>query len=123
MTSYFPERIKSPSYVPSPLGSPLPSIGLATPGSVTTPGFGSKTNPLQARIASVLSASYSDLDLRDVLGDLDGRKIRNTPETRRNLRLEVQQELIQCNGEVVKDFGEVAEVSSLTSTRHYKLLT
>lgn len=43
---------------------------------------------------------------------LDSRQTRNTPETRRNLRLEAQQELIECNGEVIKDFGEVAQVSS-----------
>lgn len=40
---------------------------------------------------------------------LDGRGLQNTVETRRNLRLDVQQELIECNGKIVKDFGEVAK--------------
>lgn len=40
---------------------------------------------------------------------LDERGLQNSAETRRNLRLDVQEELIQCNGEVVRDFGKVAE--------------
>lgn len=40
---------------------------------------------------------------------LDERGTKNTAETRRNLRLDVQEELIQCNGEIVHDFGQVAE--------------
>lgn len=40
---------------------------------------------------------------------LDERGLQNTAETRRNLRLDVQQELIECNGEIVEDFGKVAE--------------
>jgi hypothetical protein len=58
----------------------------------------------------VLSASYADLDIRDAVETLDARGIRNTAETRRQLRLDVQKEVIQCNGEIVKDFGEVADV-------------
>lgn len=40
---------------------------------------------------------------------LDERGLQNTAETRRNLRLDIQQELIDCNGEIVQDFGKVAE--------------
>ncbi|KAF2640021.1 oligomeric Golgi complex subunit 6 [Massarina eburnea CBS 473.64] len=67
------------------------------------------TNALSARITSVLSASYADLDIRSALETLDDRDVRNTAETRRRLRLDVQKEVIQCNGEIVTDFGEVAE--------------
>lgn len=68
------------------------------------------TSALSARITSVLSASYADLEIRDALGTLDARGVRNTAEARRQLRLDVQREVIQCNGEVVRDFGHVAEV-------------
>jgi len=101
--SYFSERIKSPTENGTPLLSPRY-------GTVTSPGL-PKSNALQGRIANVLSASYADLEIRDALETLDDRKTRNTANTRRNLRLDVQQELIQCNGEIVKDFGLVAEVS------------
>jgi hypothetical protein len=73
-----------------------------------TPSRG--TNALSTRITSVLSASYADLEIRHALETLDARGVRNTAEIRRQLRLEVQREVIQCNGEIVKDFGEVAEV-------------
>jgi hypothetical protein len=67
-------------------------------------------NALSSRITSVLSASYADLEIRDALETLDARGVQNTAETRRQLRLQVQKEVIQCNGEIVKDFGAVAEV-------------
>ena len=67
-------------------------------------------NALSTRITSVLSASYADLDIRDALETLDSRGVRNTAETRRQLRLDVQREVIQCNAEIVNDFGQVAEV-------------
>ncbi|KAF2724172.1 oligomeric complex COG6 [Polychaeton citri CBS 116435] len=67
-----------------------------------------RSNALQNRITSVLSQSYADLDIRDSLSLLDRRDLHNTPDTRRNLRLDVQAELIQCNGEILADFGQVA---------------
>ena len=77
-----------------------PSVGTASRGA----------NALSSRITSVLSASYADLEIRDALETLDSRGVQNTAETRRQIRLDVQKEVIQCNGEIVKDFGEVAEV-------------
>lgn len=94
-TSYFSERVASPGN-----GSTL---------SPSTPGTASKSTALQNRITSVLSASYADLEIRDALAILDERGLQNSAETRRNLRLDVQEELVQCNGEVVHDFGKVAE--------------
>lgn len=68
-------------------------------------------NPLSSKITNVLSASYTDFEVRDALETLDIRGIQNTSETRRNLRLDVQKEIIDCNGEIVHDFSKVAEVS------------
>lgn len=81
--------------------------------AVGTPGTRG-TSALSSRITSVLSASYADLDIRDAVETLDARGVQNTAETRRQLRLDVQREVIECNGEIVKDFGEVAEVCKQT---------
>lgn len=100
-TSYFPDRITSP---------PSSNAGgsALSPRSPSTPSA-PKSNALQNRITSVLSASYADLEIRDALNVFDQRNLNNTAEARRNLRLDVQEELIQCNGEIVQDFGQVAQ--------------
>ena len=69
-----------------------------------------KSNALSNRVSSVLSASYADAEIRDALRTLDEKSIRNSAETRRRLRLDVQKEVIERNGNVIKDFGCVAEV-------------
>lgn len=97
-TSYFAERATPNSQDLLSPASPAPGV----------PSRGS--NALSARITSVLSASYADLEIRDALETLDARGVQNTAETRRQIRLDVLKEVIQCNGEVVKDFGQVAEV-------------
>ena len=68
---------------------------------------------LSNKLSTVLSSSYADLDIRDALGILDDRKIKNSAETRRQLRLDVQREIIECNGEIIREFGEVANVCLL----------
>ena len=80
-----------------------------------------KANALSNKISGVLSASYADSEIRDALQRLDDREIRNTAETRRGLRLNVQKEVIQRNGDIVKDFGRVAEVR-LASPPHRRAL-
>lgn len=80
--------------------SPLSPTGAAVPRSTA----------LSNKLNSVLSASYADSDIRGALEILDGRGIQNTPETRRQLRLDVQKEVIDSNGKIVQDFGKVAEV-------------
>lgn len=113
MASYFPPSGAIPSLsstrTPSPAGSPLsPPV--------------QRPNALSNRITSVLSASYADSDLRDALGTLSLRGIHNTAETRRQLRLDVQKEVVDCNAEVVRDFGKVAEVSfAVTQRRSHEL--
>ena len=97
-TVYAPER-----------ASPAPQNGASAP--TLTAGTASRgANALSTRITSVLSASYADLEIRDVLETLDTRGTQNTAETRRQIRWHVQKDVIQCNGEIVKDFGDVAQV-------------
>ncbi|EAW06876.1 Golgi transport complex subunit COG6 [Aspergillus clavatus NRRL 1] len=114
MASYFPHgatnshaSMRSPSPAASPL-SPPPQ----------------RSNALSNRLTSVLSASYADSDIRDALETLSLRGIHNTAETRRQLRLDVQKEVVDSNAEIVRDFGTVAEqlqrigavISSLNQT-------
>lgn len=40
--------------------------------------------------------------------------MRNDAETRRRVRLDLQKEVIDSNGEVIAEFGRVAEVGSLS---------
>ncbi|TID22073.1 oligomeric Golgi complex subunit 6 [Venturia nashicola] len=94
-SSYFTER-----------SGPTPD--LLSP-STTTTASAPRSSALSSRITSVLSASYADLDLRDALDTLDTRNFENTQESRRNLRLDLQQEVIKSNGEIIQDFGQVAE--------------
>lgn len=96
--SYFQDR-----------ANPASQNGLS-PSTPSVAATSRSTNALSTRITNVLSASYADLEIRDALETLDARGVQNTAETRRQLRLDVQKEVIQCNGEIVKDFGQVAEV-------------
>lgn len=68
-----------------------------------------RSNALSNKISSVLSASYADLEIREVLKTLDAKDIQNNAETRRRLQLDVQKDVIECNGGIVKEFGHVAE--------------
>lgn len=97
MTSYFSGH--GPNNGGSPASSPL-----SPPNQ--------RSSALSNRLTSVLSASYADSDIRDALETLSIRGIHNTAETRRQLRLDVQKEVVDSNAEIVRDFGKVAEVSS-----------
>ncbi|KAL1956184.1 hypothetical protein VTO42DRAFT_7531 [Malbranchea cinnamomea] len=97
MTSYFSHSNgTAPNGVAS---SPLTHGG--TPGTRLT--------AFSNRLSSVLSSSFTDADIRDALRILDNRGIQNTAETRRTLRLDIQKEVIDTNGRIIRDFGEVAE--------------
>lgn len=69
-----------------------------------------RSNALSNKITRVLSASYADLEIREVLRSLDVKDIKNNAETRRRLQLDVQKDVLVCNGEIVQEFGHVAEV-------------
>ena len=80
-----------------------------------------RSNALANKLSSVLSASYADSEIRDALRILDDKQVRNTAEARRRVRLDVQKEVIERNGDIIKDFGQVAEVRSaayLSDCRH-----
>lgn len=76
----------------------------------TTAGPAGPSNAFANKLTSVLSVSYADSDTRDALEILDGKRLSNTAETRRRLRLDAQKEVIDCNGAIVQDFGKVADV-------------
>ena len=76
-----------------------------------TLSISSKSNALSNKITSVLSASYADSEIRNALGLLDARGTINTTETRRNLKLDAQKQVIDCNAAILDEFGQVAEVS------------
>ena len=70
---------------------------------------------MSAKIITVLSSSFADSEFRESLRLLDNRGIKNGPETRRNLRLNLQKEVIQSNGEIIDEFGKVAKVGYLVA--------
>lgn len=69
-----------------------------------------KANALSTKLATVLSSSYADSEIREALRVLDLRDIRNDDSVRRNLQLAAHKEVIDANARVVADFGHVAEV-------------
>ncbi|KAH0555967.1 hypothetical protein GP486_006090 [Trichoglossum hirsutum] len=90
--------------------APSPVDRLETPSTISSPSTTvPRASALSNKLTSVLSASYADREIRDALETLDERGIENTPETRRRLRLDVQKEVIQCNGEIISEFGQMAE--------------
>lgn len=109
MTSYF-----SPPTATNGAGTPPPLSEGSSPLSPPS----QRSTVLSNRLTSVLSASYADSDIRDALETLSLRGIHNTAETRRQLRLDVQKEVVDCNAEIVRDFGKVAEVSETKPTIH-----
>lgn len=106
-----PSRTKLPCPSAQTMSSsPLPSRPSGEFGDAALGGGPQRASALSTRISSVLSASYSDLEIRDALETLDARGLKNTQDMRRQLRLDVQRDVIQCNGDIVQDFGRVAEV-------------
>ena len=86
--------------------------GLASQG-VDTEVDGSwsrKANALSTKLATVLSSSYADSEIREALRLLDLRDTRNDEDLRRSLRFIAQKEVIDANARIVDDFGQVAEV-------------
>ncbi|KAI1262057.1 oligomeric complex COG6 [Xylariaceae sp. FL1019] len=101
----------------------LPPRNAASPGPLSpvmpsSPGLNSKiANPISSQVTTVLSTSYADADFRAALALLDDRAVPNTAETRRQLRLDVQKEVIDTNGHIIAEFGRVAEqLSRIGST-------
>lgn len=85
---------------------PLSPQGTTAPSSLAAKA----TNPLSSKVTTVLSSSYADTEFREALALLDERGVQNTAETRRQLRLDLQKEVIDSNGEIIDEFAKVAEV-------------
>ena len=75
-----------------------------------------RSNALSNKVTGVLSTSFADADISEALRILDGRNVQNSPAARRNLRLNTQEDVIHYNGNIVKDFGYVAEVGTERSS-------
>lgn len=75
------------------------------------PGARSHGNPFSSKVNGVLSTSYADSEFREVLSMVDERGLTNSPEVRRQIRLQIQKEVIDSNGEIIREFGHVADVS------------
>ncbi|KAI1082641.1 oligomeric Golgi complex subunit 6 [Whalleya microplaca] len=89
------------------------SPGPLSPGPLSPPAGGSgaraSLNPVSSKITTVLSTSYADAEFRESLALLDERHVTHSAETRRQLRLDVQKEVIDSNGKIITEFGRVAE--------------
>ncbi|KAH6844897.1 oligomeric Golgi complex subunit 6 [Chaetomium sp. MPI-CAGE-AT-0009] len=87
------------------------SPGPLSPQSTTAPSSlaAKVANPLSSKVSTVLSSSYADTEFREALALLDERGVQNTAETRRQLRLDLQKEVIDSNGEIIDEFAKVAE--------------
>ena len=85
---------------------------LSPQGATSASSLAAKAgNPLSSKATTILSSSYADTEFREALGLLDERGVLNTAETRRQLRLDLQKEVIDSNGEIIDEFAKVAEVS------------
>merc|ERR1712000_223322 len=100
-------------HMATPYLSGLDGFTSGTLDSPVTPGgdgvSARRTNALSTKLTSVLSSSYADYEIRDALRLLDARGVHNDEETRRNLKLNAQKEVIDRNAKIVDDFGQVAE--------------
>lgn len=90
----------------------ISNAGLLSPESPSTPTSSSLKGlgALASKVTTVLSTSYSDAEFRDALALLDQRGVKNDAETRRQIRLGLQKEVIDSNGEIIDELGSVAEV-------------
>ncbi|KAI3393525.1 hypothetical protein diail_4161 [Diaporthe ilicicola] len=85
-------------------GSPVPQ----TPTTATASAF-KGPNPFSSKITTVLATSYADSEFRGALSLTDDRGITNSAATRRQVRLQLQKEVIDSNGNIIVEFGRVAD--------------
>lgn len=65
---------------------------------------------LASKVNSILSISFADSDIKDALCILDTRGLNNTNATRRQLRYNIQKEVIESNGVIIEELGHVSAV-------------
>jgi hypothetical protein len=78
---------------------------------------GAHGSTFSSKVNAVLSTSYADPEFREVLSLVDERNLTNTPEARRQMRLQLQKAVIESNGEIIQEFGQVAEVRTCLQGR------
>ncbi|KAI1438156.1 oligomeric complex COG6 [Xylaria sp. CBS 124048] len=107
---------KGPTFLQLPSRDGAASPGALSPGfpssplSPLSPGQANKApTPISSKVTTVLSTSYADSEFRATLALLDERGVSNSAETRRQLRLDVQKEVIESNGQIINEFGRVAD--------------
>ncbi|QPG93850.1 hypothetical protein C2857_003067 [Epichloe festucae Fl1] len=88
-----------------------------------TRGPSKKSSSLSSKVTSVLSTSFSDTEFREALSLFDQRNLLNNAKTRRQIRLELQRDVMECNGLVIDHFGRVAEQLNHVKTVLGKLNT
>ncbi|RMZ89346.1 hypothetical protein DV736_g3421, partial [Chaetothyriales sp. CBS 134916] len=67
-----------------------------------------KANALSTKLATVLSSSYADSEIREALRLLDLRQGAYHDGIKHNLKANVQKEVIDANARILDDFGHVA---------------
>lgn len=66
-------------------------------------------NPFSSKVTTVLATSYADSEFRGALSLIDDRGLTNSAATRRQVRLQLQKEVIDSNGNIIVEFGRVAD--------------
>lgn len=73
-------------------------------------------NPFSSKVTTVLATSYADSEFRGALSLIDDRGLTNSAATRRQVRLQLQKEVIDSNGNIIVEFGRVADVRATLPT-------
>ncbi|ETN46641.1 uncharacterized protein HMPREF1541_00827 [Cyphellophora europaea CBS 101466] len=84
--------------------------GLGSPLSPGEDGITSRSaNALSTKLATVLSASYADSEIREALRLFDIRDVQSEYQKSQTLKSIAEKEIIDANARIVGDFGHVAE--------------
>lgn len=73
------------------------------------------SSSLATKVTAVLSTSFADGEFREALCLLDQRGFTNDAKARRQVRLDLQRDVLDCNGAIIDKFGRVAEVCTTHS--------
>ncbi|KAF1809000.1 oligomeric complex COG6 [Eremomyces bilateralis CBS 781.70] len=92
----------------NPMGSPFFDESASTDATLAEGPSFPRGSTVSSRISNILSVSYADQAIRDALQTLQSRGASDYNQVRRHFYHDVQKETIQCNAEVVQDFGKIA---------------
>lgn len=94
-----------------------PTLPLGSVPQTPTTASGFKgANPFSSKVTTVLATSYADSEFRGALSLIDDRGLTNSAATRRQVRLQLQKEVIDSNGNIIVEFGRVADVRAAPPT-------